>query len=382
MIVKNEVEYVKRLIYSLEHHISGFCVCDTGSTDDTVHRMAKYFDDIGVSGVFVDHAWKDFSHNKNLCLRYGKLKLRHACKYWLVLDADQVWIAQSNKSLLEMNLDLDAYRIREINAGTQHTNIRLFKAEHHWYYTGVIHERLTINHQVTIGDLADSFYTLHNSRMKRSWQRDIEMLQAEFKRNPSNHRVIFHLAKVQHIVDPAAAVEMYLLRISLEEEPGEEEVFWSKYSLALLTESAYSEEKSNLKLLQALRRSGLIQTDHVTFEDMQLAYDMASTELPYRYEPWLRRASLFWFHRRDAQSCYKFSVRGLSAGPETERTLFAHNLTLYSLHHLSCVCGTVILGKGGIPLQSCETIVRDLSELPIRSELENAMLLEAQNTMA
>ena len=43
MIVKNESKIITRLFDSLIGIIDCYCICDTGSTDDTINLITKYF---------------------------------------------------------------------------------------------------------------------------------------------------------------------------------------------------------------------------------------------------------------------------------------------------------------------------------------------------
>ena len=43
MIVKNESKIIERLLNSVCSVIDSFCICDTGSTDDTIEKIRRYF---------------------------------------------------------------------------------------------------------------------------------------------------------------------------------------------------------------------------------------------------------------------------------------------------------------------------------------------------
>ena len=50
MIVKNESKIIVRLLESIVDFIDGYCICDTGSTDDTIEKINTYFNDKNVKG--------------------------------------------------------------------------------------------------------------------------------------------------------------------------------------------------------------------------------------------------------------------------------------------------------------------------------------------
>jgi glycosyltransferase involved in cell wall biosynthesis len=63
MIVKNESKIILRLLQSVLPIIDTYCICDTGSTDDTVKIIEKFFQKTNISGRIVSEPFKDFAHN-------------------------------------------------------------------------------------------------------------------------------------------------------------------------------------------------------------------------------------------------------------------------------------------------------------------------------
>lgn len=110
MIAKDEAN--KLLVQSLRAavlHVSGYMSCDTGSTDATPRLAQTFFDLFNISGAVEEHEWKDFSHNRNLCLEAGRRRLGAACDYWLLLDADQLMVSSNGTSLTELDLHESSY---------------------------------------------------------------------------------------------------------------------------------------------------------------------------------------------------------------------------------------------------------------------------------
>ena len=60
MIVKNESKIITRLFDSVLPIIDSYCICDTGSTDDTIKIIKAYFDSKGISGKIVEEPFVDF----------------------------------------------------------------------------------------------------------------------------------------------------------------------------------------------------------------------------------------------------------------------------------------------------------------------------------
>jgi glycosyltransferase involved in cell wall biosynthesis len=98
MIVKNESKIIKRLLDSVVNVIDTYCICDTGSTDNTVELIQQYFQEKNIPGIVIYEPFKDFGYNRTFAL--------DACnaivaEYILLLDADMVFgkttIILSNK---------------------------------------------------------------------------------------------------------------------------------------------------------------------------------------------------------------------------------------------------------------------------------------------
>ena len=96
MIVKNESRIIIRMFDSVLPIIDCYCICDTGSTDNTVQIITDYFTSKGIPGKIVVEPFKNFCHNRNFALK--------ACEgmsdYVLLMDADMVLeVKNFNKKL-------------------------------------------------------------------------------------------------------------------------------------------------------------------------------------------------------------------------------------------------------------------------------------------
>lgn len=384
MIVKDEEHTIVSLLESVRNHIVGYVVCDTGSSDQTIMIVEKWSRDAGLPGVLLQHSWRDFSYNRNQCLQYGQNIMKSKCAYWLILDADEVFVVggKYNTNLSEISFNQDAYLLKEVAHGLEFYNLKLLRASLNWFFEGVVHEAVKLKHSYTRGNLPEYIYARHDAINERGFEHDIKLMKQELESNPNDARLIFLIAKAQHVINATAAVPRYIERIYLGESPGLEEVFWSKYSLARIVEDAYGEMREEKGLLDTLRNSGLIKGERVQFEEVVKAYNIAASDRPYRYEPWFRIAHLFWLQKADAASCYKYSKRGLRAGPVMPYTLFSQNLTVYYLHYLSCVCGSIVAHQEKTPLESCQKIITDISKLSTLSNDEKAILDAATEVSA
>ena len=99
MIVKNESKIITRLFDSVVTIIDSYCICDTGSTDDTVQIIRDYFSKKNIPGLIVSEPFKNFCHNRNFALN-SALGLSD---YIFLMDAD-------------MTLEINNFTKKDLNA--------------------------------------------------------------------------------------------------------------------------------------------------------------------------------------------------------------------------------------------------------------------------
>ena len=84
MIVKNESCIIKRVLESVFNIIDSYCICDTGSTDNTAEIITNFFKEKNIPGKIVYEPFKNFEYNRNFalqsCIGMGD--------YVLLIDAD------------------------------------------------------------------------------------------------------------------------------------------------------------------------------------------------------------------------------------------------------------------------------------------------------
>jgi len=64
MIVKNESRIIRRLMESVISVIDSYCICDTGSTDDTIAIIRDYMTAAGKTGEVYSEPFKNFGYNR------------------------------------------------------------------------------------------------------------------------------------------------------------------------------------------------------------------------------------------------------------------------------------------------------------------------------
>ena len=143
MIVKNESKIIVRLLDSVIDLIDGYCICDTGSSDNTILIIEEYFRDKNKEGKVFQEAFQDFGYNRTVALRecYNMGNM----DYILLLDADMKLIINIPDVLsFKKSLTKYAYYITQGNDSFYNTNIRIVRNNINNSYWGVTHEYLKI----------------------------------------------------------------------------------------------------------------------------------------------------------------------------------------------------------------------------------------------
>ena len=230
MIVKNESKIITRLFDSVSPIIDSYCICDTGSTDDTVKIITEYFEKKGIPGKIVTEPFKNFCHNRNFAMK--------ACvgmsDYILLLDADMCLEAKNfNKNVLNA---ADSFYILQGNDAFYYQNMRIVKNNGLYSYTGVTHEYInTPPNNKTFGfDKKDLFIRDFGDggAKQDKFERDIRLLLDGLKEEPKNERYYFYLANSYHDSGRfGEAICAYKKRIEF--GGWKEEVWYSHYRIGL-----------------------------------------------------------------------------------------------------------------------------------------------------
>jgi len=198
MIVKNESKIITRLFDSVVNIIDSSCICDTGSTDDTVNIIKTYFEEKKITGKVFEEPFRDFSYNRNIALNACS-ELANLADFILLMDADMVLnISESfNKSSI-LGLEYEEFRILQGNGENFHSNTRIIKNNGTFKYIGVTHEYIFGEHMgsklVNIGK--DILYITDigdGGSKAEKFSRDIFLLKEALKEDENNSRYYFYL---------------------------------------------------------------------------------------------------------------------------------------------------------------------------------------------
>jgi glycosyltransferase involved in cell wall biosynthesis len=244
-MIKNESRIIRRMIESTLSMADAICVCDTGSTDNTVDVLKDYFTTFKVpTRVYngPEHLWKNFGYNRSqsflACVDFCKsLGWDAENVYALVLDADMELKPQP--SFDKNDLTDIGYKMIQKTHSLEYYNTRFLKIAHPWKCTGVTHEywdggntgTLTMD-KIYISDIGDG------GCKDDKFERDVRLLEEGLKESPNNPRYLFYLAqsyKDNKQLDKA--IEYYKKRIDA--GGWYEEIWYSMYTVMKL----YAEKK-------------------------------------------------------------------------------------------------------------------------------------------
>jgi hypothetical protein len=229
MIVKNESAIITRLFDSIISIIDTYCICDTGSTDNTVEIIEKYFNDRGIKGKIVKEPFKNFEYNRTFSIQ----QCTGLSDYILLLDADMtLTINNFNKD----DLDADIYSIIQGTADFYYYNVRIVRNIPNICYKGVTHEYIDFPNLKSKKDIKKEDMFINDigdgGAKSDKYERDIRLLLEGIKNEPNNVRYYFYLANSYYCVgDINNAIKYYTERTKL--GGWIQEIWYSYYRIGL-----------------------------------------------------------------------------------------------------------------------------------------------------
>jgi tetratricopeptide (TPR) repeat protein len=226
MIVKNESSIIERLLSSIEGIIDSYCICDTGSTDNTREKIETFMKARGIPGEVFSEPFKNFGYNRNLALQ----RANKWADYVLLLDADMKLVIgpDFNKDFLTK----DGYTCIQGNPSFEYYNTRIIRTNRgvtcicptHEYYgfpSGLDHSTKLSKSFMYIADIGDG------GAKADKYERDIRLLKQGLEDEPNNARYHFYIANsYRDIGQYKEAIDWYNKRIKL---GGWDEEIWNSY---------------------------------------------------------------------------------------------------------------------------------------------------------
>ena len=226
MIVKNESKIITRLFDSIIDIIDCYCICDTGSTDNTTQLLYEYFFAHNIPGNVISEPFKNFEHNRTFALEACKDPAntgKISADYILLLDADMVLVKGPDfnvDSFKQQLLTADVFHLFQGSDRFSYKNVRIVKNDMGIKYWGVTHEVISTpdgtnysqieRNMLFIDDIGDG------GAKADKFERDIRLLTQGLVEKPNNDRYTFYLANsYRDNGNREKAIEMYKKRIEI-----------------------------------------------------------------------------------------------------------------------------------------------------------------------
>lgn len=230
MIVKNESKIIERLFNSVINIIDCFCICDTGSTDNTIDVIKNYFNEKNIPGKLIIEPFKNFCYNRNFSLK----SCIGMSDYVLLMDADMILETYNfDKKILKI---ADCFGILQGNDSFYFQNLRIVKNNGLYNYVGVTHEYIDYSKDQVVFNLNKSILFIKDvgdgGSKSDKFTRDIKLLTEGIKEDPNNERYHFYLANSYYDLGMYNdAINLYKKRIEFGN--WKEEVWYSYYRIGL-----------------------------------------------------------------------------------------------------------------------------------------------------
>ena len=230
LMIKNEEKILKRCLEAVANIVDCFCICDTGSTDNTVEVAKEFLKD--KVGCISYEPWKNFGHNRTVSFLHAQTFLSKLGwvmneTYGLLLDADMMFVPGKIK---QQNLTEIGYKIIQINGSLEYYNCRFVRMDYPWKCSGVTHEYWDgpcVNMEKDICYIDDR----NDGGCKHDkFERDMKLLEDGLKEDPTNVRYMFYLGQTYKCMGKLKeSISMYKNRIKA--GGWYEEVWYSHYMI-------------------------------------------------------------------------------------------------------------------------------------------------------
>jgi len=237
IMIKNESSIIRRCLESATLVCDAICVCDTGSTDNTVEIVTDFFKNCAIPGRLYSQPWMNFGHNRSesflasvdLCKSLG---WSPDTTYAVLLDADMKFYIgpEFNKD----KLSSPGYCIIQKSPGIEYYNTRFVKIGFPWKCVGVTHEYWDGYNCESLSENFAYIDDIGDGGCKSDkFERDVRLLEEGLKQDPKNVRYMFYLAQsYKDCGNIDKSIEFYLKRIDA--GGWGEEIWYSMYTIMKL----------------------------------------------------------------------------------------------------------------------------------------------------
>lgn len=235
LMIRNESRIIERCIRSAAAAATAICLCDTGSTDNTIEVALATAASLQKPIKVYQHEWKNFGHNRTLsfqacqdyCQALGKSL---ASTYALAIDGDMV--LQGDTGKIKSLTDTGYYLLQKAG-NLEYKNMRFLRLDYPWTCKGATHEYWdgTCRNEEVAGIWIDD--RNDGGCKANKFPRDEKLLLEDLEADPINPRTHFYLAQTYRCMgEREQAIEWYKKRTEL--GGWYEEVWYSMFQICKL----------------------------------------------------------------------------------------------------------------------------------------------------
>lgn len=240
MIVRNSGEILRETLQSVLPYVTSYCICDTGSTDNTMEIIKEECKN--KRGILFEEEFIDFSYNRNRVLEEAEKHLP-SDYYFMLDDSFILHYPEELVNYLENN-DKLYYATLIKNEDTTYlsgrittTGLRYKYAIHEIVYTDIIPEIVPKCY------IHEKRPEEHSERTSKRRDFDLLHLEKDNEKYPNDPRVMYYYARtLYHSGEYEKSSELFKKRLTCPESMFTYEVYNSMLYLTLLQER--NEEKS------------------------------------------------------------------------------------------------------------------------------------------
>jgi tetratricopeptide (TPR) repeat protein len=251
MIVKDSGEILRQTLRSFLPHVDHFCICDTGSTDNTPQILleeTEYY-----SGYLFKEPFVDFSHNRNLVLDAAE-RMYPQCYYITIDDTYLLENPGGFDEFFEKATD-PSYLIFIRNEETQYLSLKVSTTGMRYRYR--IHEVLDPPEPAKI--VKDFFFIEkrpvdHRKRTADRAEFDLVCLRKDLQENPKDPRLMFYIGRTLYNQDKLLEAAQWFKERVLIDTGSRWEKYQSMVYITLIAERTHHHPKELLELFLGIHK--------------------------------------------------------------------------------------------------------------------------------
>lgn len=193
-IVRDSGELIRRTLQSFLPYIDYFCICDTGSTDNTLQVLLE--ETTSYEGSIFQCPFSDFSHNRNVVLEEAESRFP-GCYYVMVDDSFLLENGHGFRQTVRHGKE-PAYSVIIENEETASASVRIVRKGLRYRYR--VHERIVVDDAPILQGFR--FVELrtpeHRLRTARRASSDLEKLHYDLVEYPDDPRLLYYIARAMY----------------------------------------------------------------------------------------------------------------------------------------------------------------------------------------